>query len=165
MSQNNKDTLKVVATEITGIPVPQKINRESFEYKLAKYYYHLWRQEKQDHDITKQEAQAAEMALHEYSSAYEGMDRGQMTAGKIADDRVTSILAACDDIDTLRKKKKDKMFTFGKNFAIAVIALVIIWQFFTNTTVRQELLDKAIPLAILLGVIVFAYYIFTQKRK
>lgn len=157
--------VKKAVSDLMDIPIPQKINRNSYEYGLAKYYFYLWRQETRDHETTKQEAQAADQALQEYATAYEGMDRSQMTAQKIADDRTTAILAACDDIDTLRKKRMGKLFQFTKTFALTIIALVCLWQFFTNQTLRQEILDKAIPLAILGIVGLVAYYFLVQKRK
>lgn len=163
--QQPVNPVKNAVSELMDIPAPQKVNRSSYEYKLAKYYFYLWRQEKQDHETTKQEAQASDQALQEYATAYEGMDRGQMTAQKIADDRVTAILAACDDIDTLRKKRMGKLFQFTKTFAITIIALVCLWQFFTNQTLRQEILDKAIPLAVLGIVVLVGYYFVLYKRK
>lgn len=141
------------------------INRESYEYKLAYYYYWLYKNEQHDHSITKQELVASEGAVEEYANAFHGQDRQGMTAQKIADQMVNGILAACTDIDDIAKTSKlSQFFKITWPFVFLVLGGIFLWQFMANAEVRQALLSNIGGLILLAAIGVIGYYLWSNRK-
>ena len=152
--------------ELKSIDKPKFIDRESYEYKLAKYYFALFKAEEADHQITKQEFVRSEGVLKQYSNVYNGMDRERLGIKELADQRIASDYAAATEMDNVFKPKKAWNFKVTMWVAILALGLVFMWQYGSNASFKAGVDKNSFVIAIIaIAGVAVALYLTMKKKK
>ena len=146
--------------------VDNKNPEQTYEHQraLAKHWYNEAQKEKHARQIAEQNLVVTQGLLDEYTGLYNGEFRTKNEVKKLADDIVDSEYAACNEIDSVyNKHKKPWQFKFTMWLAVALISIVIIWQYASNEAFREGA-NKNMPILVV-GAVAFAVIVMYLSKR